>query len=77
MARLVKDSHPIFSYTMEGPDNLSAHIRSILTKMDLSFPIIDDYPELGNLAGHLVVWASQPLPPAGDGDLVWRARNTQ
>lgn len=51
MARLVKDGDPIFSHTMEGPDDMSAHIRSILTKMDLSFPIIDGQPGLGTWQG--------------------------
>ena len=51
MARLVKDGDPIFEHTMEGPDDMSAHIRSILTKMDLSFPIIDGYPGLGTWQG--------------------------
>jgi len=51
MARLVKDGDPIFEHTMEGPDDMSAHIRSILTKMDLSFPIIDGQPGLGTWQG--------------------------
>jgi secondary thiamine-phosphate synthase enzyme len=51
MARLVKDGDPLFEHTMEGPDDMSAHIRSILTNMDLSFPIIDGRPGLGTWQG--------------------------
>ena len=55
MTRLVKDGDPLFSHTMEGPDDMSAHIRSILTKMDMSFPIIDGRPGLGTWQG-LYLW---------------------
>jgi secondary thiamine-phosphate synthase enzyme len=51
MARLVEDGDPLFEHTMEGPDDMSAHIRAILTKMDLSFPIIDGRPGLGTWQG--------------------------
>jgi secondary thiamine-phosphate synthase enzyme len=51
LARLVKDGDPLFEHTMEGPDDMSAHIRSILTQMDLSFPIIDGRPGLGTWQG--------------------------
>ncbi|MCG7961443.1 MAG: secondary thiamine-phosphate synthase enzyme YjbQ, partial [Candidatus Thiodiazotropha taylori] len=39
LSRLVKDGDPIFQHTMEGPDDMSAHIRTILTHSDLSLPI--------------------------------------
>lgn len=51
MVRLVKDGDPLFDHTMEGPDDMSAHIRSILTNMDLSFPIIAGRPGLGTWQG--------------------------
>ncbi|MES9895551.1 MAG: secondary thiamine-phosphate synthase enzyme YjbQ [Candidatus Thiodiazotropha endolucinida] len=34
MSRLVPDGDPIFDHTLEGPDDMPAHVRSILTHMD-------------------------------------------
>ena len=34
MARLVPDGDPLFDHTQEGPDDMPAHVRAILTKMD-------------------------------------------
>ncbi len=43
--RLVPDGDPKFKHRSEGPDDMSAHIRTALTQTQLSVPIID-----GNLA---------------------------
>src|SRR5210317_18552 len=39
MARLVPDGDPSYEHDMEGPDDMAAHIRSILSKMDLTLPV--------------------------------------
>jgi len=39
MARLVPDGDPIYDHTQEGPDDMPAHVRSILTKMDMTLPV--------------------------------------
>ena len=39
MARLVPDGDPLFEHTQEGPDDMPAHLRAILTHMDLTIPI--------------------------------------
>jgi secondary thiamine-phosphate synthase enzyme len=51
MARLVPDGDPLFDHTDEGPDDMPAHVRSILTKMDLTLPIRDGRPALGTWQG--------------------------
>ncbi len=51
MARLVPDGDPIFQHTMEGADDMSAHIRSILTKMDLTLPLSQGRCALGTWQG--------------------------
>ena len=38
-ARLVRDGDPIFAHTAEGPDDMSAHVRSALTQTSLSIPV--------------------------------------
>ncbi len=37
--RLVPDGDPLFIHTMEGPDDMPAHIRTVLTDSSLSIPI--------------------------------------
>ncbi|MCU7875242.1 MAG: secondary thiamine-phosphate synthase enzyme YjbQ [Candidatus Thiodiazotropha sp. (ex Lucinoma borealis)] len=61
MARLVPDGDPLFDHTMEGPDDMPAHIRSILTKMDLSIPIRQGRPALGTWQG-IYLWEHRTHP---------------
>ncbi len=51
MARLVPDGDPLFSHIDEGPDDMPAHIRAILTKMDLTLPISQGQCNLGTWQG--------------------------
>ncbi|HED15017.1 MAG TPA: YjbQ family protein [Gammaproteobacteria bacterium] len=51
MAKLTPDGNPLFSHTMEGPDDMPAHIRSILTSNDLSIPITAGQLMLGTWQG--------------------------
>ena len=61
MARLVPDGDPLFDHTQEGPDDMPAHVRSILTKMDLGFPVIDGRPGLGTWQG-IYLWEHRTQP---------------
>ncbi|MCU7929341.1 MAG: secondary thiamine-phosphate synthase enzyme YjbQ [Candidatus Thiodiazotropha sp. (ex Codakia rugifera)] len=61
MARLVPDGDPLFDHTMEGPDDMPAHVRSILTKMDLSLPIRQGRPALGTWQG-IYLWEHRTHP---------------
>src|SRR5210317_1268190 len=38
LARLVPDGDPIYDHTQEGPDDMPAHVRAILTKMEMTLP---------------------------------------
>ncbi len=51
MARLAPDGDPIYEHTMEGPDDMPAHVRSILTKMDLTIPVTGGRCALGTWQG--------------------------
>ncbi len=55
MARLVPDGDPVFDHTMEGPDDMPAHIRSILSKMDLTIPVTNGRSGLGTWQG-IYLW---------------------
>jgi secondary thiamine-phosphate synthase enzyme len=61
MSRLVPDGDRHFAHTLEGPDDMAAHIRSILTRTDLSFPITDGHPALGTWQG-IYLWEHRTHP---------------
>ena len=55
MARLVPDGDPMFTHTAEGPDDMPAHVRSILTQSDLTMPVMDGRCALGTWQG-IYLW---------------------
>lgn len=50
-ARLVPDGDPLFIHTVEGPDDMPAHVRTALTQTSLSIPLIDGKLALGQWQG--------------------------
>lgn len=55
MARLVPDGDRLFVHTAEGPDDMPAHVRTILTQSSLSLPVAGGRCDLGTWQG-LYVW---------------------
>jgi secondary thiamine-phosphate synthase enzyme len=51
MSRLVPDGDPMFVHTAEGPDDMPAHVRSVLTQTALTIPIRDGRCALGTWQG--------------------------
>jgi len=51
MARLAPDGDPLFRHDDEGADDMPAHVRSILTNMDLTLPVSGGRPTLGTWQG--------------------------
>jgi secondary thiamine-phosphate synthase enzyme len=49
--RAVPDGEPYFRHTLEGPDDMPAHIRSSLTGFDVVVPIRDGRLALGTWQG--------------------------
>jgi secondary thiamine-phosphate synthase enzyme len=49
--RLVPDGDPLFIHTVEGPDDMPAHVRSTLTQTHLSIPLLDGAAALGQWQG--------------------------
>lgn len=50
-ARLVPDGDPLFIHTVEGPDDMPAHVRTALTQTSLSIPLVDGKLALGQWQG--------------------------
>ena len=51
LARLVPENDPLYKHTCEGPDDMPAHIKSALTDVSLSIPIVNGAPALGTWQG--------------------------
>ena len=60
-AHLVPDGDPMFRHDVEGPDDMPAHIRSILTKMDLTLPLVNGRADLGTWQG-IYLWEHRTHP---------------
>lgn len=55
MAGLVPDGDPRFEHAMEGPDDMPAHIRTILSGCDVTLPVAGNSCDLGTWQG-VYVW---------------------
>ena len=55
MSRQAPDGDPMFTHTAEGPDDMPAHIRSVLTQSDLNIPVRDGRCALGTWQG-IYLW---------------------
>jgi secondary thiamine-phosphate synthase enzyme len=49
--RLVPDGDSLFVHTVEGPDDMPAHVRTALTQTSLSIPVVDGGLALGQWQG--------------------------
>ncbi len=55
IATQVRDGDPAFVHDQEGPDDMAAHIRSVLTQTELSIPVQSGKLALGTWQG-LFLW---------------------
>lgn len=51
LARLVPDGDPLFEHDAEGPDDMPAHVRAMLTREALSIPVTAGRLALGTWQG--------------------------
>jgi len=51
MNRLVKENDPLYTHTLEGADDMPAHIKAALTSTTLSIPILNGRLALGTWQG--------------------------
>lgn len=59
--RLVPQGDALYTHTLEGPDDMPAHIKAILTATSLSVPIVGGRLALGTWQG-LYVWEHRHAP---------------
>ncbi|MDT8371932.1 MAG: secondary thiamine-phosphate synthase enzyme YjbQ [Gammaproteobacteria bacterium] len=55
MQHIVPDGDPMFLHQDEGPDDMSAHIRTVLTNSDLTMPVANGHCDLGIWQG-IYLW---------------------
>ncbi len=55
MARLIPDGDPAYTHTAEGPDDMPAHLRTILTQTAISIPVRGNKLFLGTWQG-IYLW---------------------
>ncbi len=60
-ARLARDGDPAYVHDSEGPDDMSAHIRSILTLTSLTIPVESRRCDLGTWQG-VFLWEHRTSP---------------
>jgi len=60
-SRLVPDGDPDFIHTLEGPDDMPAHIRTILTQVSLTVPVEAGRCLLGTWQG-IFLWEHRRMP---------------
>ena len=61
MARLVPDGDAIFDHVAEGPDDMPAHVRSVLTGNDLQLPVTAGRCAFGTWQG-VFLWEHRTRP---------------
>lgn len=60
MARLAPDGDPCYRHDDEGPDDMPAHIRTVLTHSDLTIPVTHGRAALGTWQG-IYLWEHRRL----------------
>ena len=60
-ARLCPDGDRLFVHTAEGPDDMPAHVRSVLTQTSLSLPVSGGRCNLGTWQG-VYLWEHRHAP---------------
>ncbi len=61
LSKLVLDGDPSYLHDQEGPDDMAAHIRSVLTQTEISIPICNGSLALGTWQG-VFLWEHRTHP---------------
>jgi secondary thiamine-phosphate synthase enzyme len=61
MSSQVPDGDPMFTHTAEGPDDMPAHVRSVLTGADLNIPVRGGQCAVGIWQG-VYLWEHRHAP---------------
>jgi secondary thiamine-phosphate synthase enzyme len=65
LARLVPEDDPLYTHTLEGPDDMPAHIKAALTATSLSIPVAGGRLTLGTWQG-IFLWEHRSQRGARD-----------
>ncbi len=60
-SELAPDGDPRFRHTAEGPDDMPAHVRSVLTQASITIPIASGRADLGTWQG-VYLWEHRTAP---------------
>ena len=60
MGRLVPDGDPLFDHIDEGPDDMPAHVRTVLTQNGLTIPVTNGRCDLGTWQG-VYLWEHRTM----------------
>ena len=69
-ARLVPDGDPLFTHIDEGPDDMSAHVRAVLTATHLTVPMRAGKLALGTWQG-IYLWSTARTPTPDESRSPW------
>ena len=61
MSRLVKDGDSLYVHDAEGPDDMPAHVRTVLTQNSINVPVREGQLALGTWQG-LYLWEHRHAP---------------
>ncbi|MEJ2380884.1 MAG: secondary thiamine-phosphate synthase enzyme YjbQ [Gammaproteobacteria bacterium] len=61
MNRLVPDGDPLFRHNAEGPDDMPAHVRTVLTQTGITLPVTGARCALGTWQG-IYLWEHRTSP---------------
>ena len=61
LTRLVPDGDRLYRHTSEGPDDMPAHVRSVLTLTSLTIPVVGGRAALGTWQG-VFLWEHRHRP---------------
>ena len=61
MGKISPDGDPMYQHRDEGPDDMSAHVRTVLTDSSLSIPINSGHTMLGTWQG-IYLWEHRTHP---------------
>ena len=59
--RLIPENDPIYTHTLEGADDMPAHIKATLTATSITIPILDSELTLGTWQG-IYLWEHRKRP---------------
>jgi len=61
MSRITPDGDPLYQHTDEGPDDMPAHVRTVLTDSSLTIPFRAGHLLLGTWQG-VFLWEHRTMP---------------